>query len=155
MTTTDLTPLIGRWTGRGRGSYPTIADFEYLETITITASPKGFLVYQQTTKHPETGLPMHAEMGYFRPLTDGRVELLLAQPNGIAELHSGTVVATADEWRLALDSTTIGRTESAKRVGAVARRITVSGDELRYELHMSAVGQPLQFHLTALLQREA
>jgi len=155
MTQTDLTPLAGRWTGRGHGDYPTIEAFDYLETITVTASPKGFFAYQQTTKHPETGFPMHSEMGYFRPGADGAAELLLAQPNGIAELHTGHVTSGPDGWHAVFRTTTVGRTATAKQVDAVERRLTVSGDVLTYEVDMGAVGQPLQLHLTAALQREA
>ncbi len=155
MTTTDLHPLIGRWSGSGRGTYPTIAAFAYLETITISLSSKGFLVYHQATNHPETGAPMHAEMGYLRPGTDGSAELLLVQPNGVAELHTGRVLADADAWTVTFRSTTIGRTETAKLVESVERRITIVGDVLSYELDMAAVGEPQQFHLAAELRRDS
>ena len=53
-----------------------------------------------------------------------------------------------------LVATTIGRTASAKEVTALGRSIRVDGDELTYTLHMGAVGQPLQHHLTATLHRK-
>jgi hypothetical protein len=39
-------------------------------------------------------------------------------------------------------------------VTALGRSIRVDGDELTYTVYMGAVGQPLQQHLTAILQRK-
>lgn len=70
---TPLAGLIGTWSGTGRGRYPTIEPFEYLETLTIGHVGKPFLAYTQRTQHPTTGVPMHAETGYFRMAGPGRV----------------------------------------------------------------------------------
>ena len=53
-----------------------------------------------------------------------------------------------------LVATAIGRTASAKEMTALGRSIRVDGDELTYTVHMGAVGQPLQQHLTATLHRK-
>ncbi|RMH75289.1 MAG: FABP family protein, partial [Actinomyces sp.] len=81
-----LGPLVGRWRGRGRGRYPTIEDFAYLEELEFTAAPKPFVVLSQRTKDAATGEPLHVESGYLRPRPDGGVEGVIAQPTGITEV---------------------------------------------------------------------
>jgi THAP4-like, heme-binding beta-barrel domain len=148
----DLEPLaalIGRWKGEGRGVYPTIDDFTYQEEVAFTHSGKPFLAYTQRTWALDDGRPLHAEAGYFRPRPGGRVELVLAQPAGIVEVHEGTVSG----GHLALASTVVVRTPSAKEVAEVTRTLDVDGDTLRYVVEMAAMGKPLQHHLAAKLHR--
>ena len=153
----DLEPLsflLGEWEGFGSGSYPTIDDFSYREVVTVKAPPgKAFLSYGQQTwragDHADSGQPLHTEAGYFRPGGSGKVELALAQPTGVAEIHHGTVAGTS----IALKATSVATTATAKAVDSVERNITVSGDEMVYELRMGAVGEPHQVHLKATLTR--
>ena len=153
----DVAPLgflLGTWSGRGRGEYPTIADFAYLESITFTHVGKPFLTYTQRTRSLD-GQPMHAEAGYLRVPAEGRVELVVAQPSGITEIDEGTVSVAVGALVIDVASTSVGRTSSAKAVAAVERSITVAGDELRYSLRMGAMGRPTQHHLTAALFRQS
>lgn len=155
MTTAPLHPdvhelefLLGTWKGEGKGEYPTIESFTYVEQVTFSHVGKPFLFYQQKTANPE-GQPLHAEVGYFRAPGSGAVELVIAQPTGMAEIHTGTV-SGGDIELSALD---VARTPSAKSVTAVKRMISVDGDTMQYRLDMAAVGQPIQFHLAATLRR--
>lgn len=141
--------LLGDWVGEGEGEYPTIESFGYHEEISFRHVGKPFLVYTQRTRHADDGRPLHAEMGYFRPVGADGVELSLAHPTGITEIATGTVIGT----RVDLASTEVGRTPTAKEVTAVERTIEVDGDRLTYTLRMGAVGQPLQHHLSASLRR--
>ena len=147
-----LAPLLGAWTGRGNGEYPTIEPFGYLEEVSFTHNGKPFLIYTQRTRS-ESGTPLHAEAGYLRMPASGRVELVLAHPSGITEIDEGTVAQTGDGLVIDVRSTSIGLTSSAKDVVALTRSICVTGAELTYSVAMAAVGQPLQHHLAATLHR--
>ncbi len=149
----DVAPLVfllGAWSGAGHGEYPTIDSFDYVEEVTFVAPPdKPFVIYTQRTRHSDDGRPLHIETGYLRPVGDGMVELALAQPTGVTEIHTGSV----DGTRLELTSQTVALTPTAKEVTAVRRVLEVDGDELTYDLAMAAVGEPLTHHLHATLHR--
>lgn len=148
----DLEPLaflLGSWRGRGHGDYPTIAAFDYLEVVTFSHVGKPFLAYAQRTSDADSGAPMHAETGYLRPIDAETAEFVVVQPSGIVELHDVAITATS----LTMVSDQVVTTRSAKQVEAVRRRIVVDGDRLDYELDMAAVGQPMQRHLVASLDR--
>jgi hypothetical protein len=148
-----LACLLGRWSGEGEGRYPTIEPFAYREEISFGHNGKPFLAYRQATVRLDTGQPSHAEVGYLRGVGGGRIELVLAHPTGVAEVAEGEVVEEGGGLTLRLVSVAVAGTATAKEVTALARTITVTGDTLHYDLAMSAVGQPLQPHLSATLHR--
>ena len=89
------------------------------------------------------------ETGFLRCRPEGKVELLLAHNTGFVEIWYGE--AAGGKLELATDA--IARTESAKEVTAGTRLYgNVEGD-LLYAYDMAAMGQPLQPHLWARLQR--
>ena len=147
-----LAPLLGNWSGRGSGHYPTIEPFGYTEEGDIGHIGKPFLTYSQRTRSDD-GAPLHAETGYIRMPSQGRIELVIAQPTGVTEIDEGTVTTDGPELAIDARSTTVGLTATAKEVLAVARSFRVAGDEMRYSLEMGAVGLPLQHHLSATLHR--
>lgn len=149
-----LAPLIGTWEGSGTGEYPTIEDFAYLESVTFTHVGKPFVAYSQRTRHPDNGAPMHAESGYLRVPQPGSIEIVMAQPTGLAELYEGAVVGGDVPLVIDVRSTSIGSTTSAKEVTITERTISVTGGDLHYTFRMAAVGQPLQHHLSATLRRK-
>jgi len=149
----DLAPLLGTWSGAGAGEYPTIPSFEYLEEVSFGHVGKPFLAYSQRTKAADDGRPLHAEVGYLRAPSPGRVELVLAHPTGVTEVQEGTLTVAGGVVELELSATSIGLTATAKDVTALSRSFRVVGDELTYTLRLGAVGQPLQHHLAATLRR--
>lgn len=153
-TLATLAPLLGAWAGAGSGEYPTIPSFGYLEEVTFGHVGKPFLAYGQKTKAADDGRPLHAETGYLRVPSPGRVELVLAHPTGITEIQEGSLTLVGGILELELTATSIGLTSSAKDVTALSRSIRIDGDELTYTLRLGAVGQPLQHHLAATLRRK-
>jgi len=153
----DVAPLaflLGTWVGEGRGEYPTIEPFAYGEEIKVWHVGKPFLAYGQRTWALDDGRPLHSELGYWRgqPAKSGglsRVELVLSRPTGVVEVEEGVVAETT----LDLSTITVGRTSTAKEVTALARHYEVHGHLLTYTVAMAAVGQPLQHHLRAELER--
>lgn len=145
-----LSWLVGTWVGSGAGRYPTIEPFEYTESVEIGHVGKPFLSYVQRTKDPQSGLPLHTESGYLRPVGTNRVEIVIAQPSGILELQNGTVEGTSIDVR----SASVLVTPTAKDVAEVHRSLRVDGDQLSYRVEMAAVGLPLQHHLEAILHRQ-
>lgn len=148
-----LAPLLGTWTGRGAGKYPTIEPFDYLEEVVFSHVGKPFLVYGQRTRGAVDGKPLHAETGYLRVPQPGHVELVLAHPSGITEIEVGTYSVTGGRIDMELSTTAIGLAPTAKEVSALSRSFHIDGDELSYSVQMGAVGQPLQDHLAAVLRR--
>ena len=142
--------LLGTWRGDGSGHYPTIDSFGYVEEIAFVHAGKPWLLYTQRTRHATEGRPLHAETGYWRPIADDIVEVVMAYPTGHVEIAEGSVDGTS----VVVGTTSLAATPTAKRVDRVERRITVDGDELRYTLAMAAVGKPLTPHLEATLRRD-
>ena len=150
----DLAPLaflIGAWKGRGKGCYPTIEPFEYFEEATYSPGPgKPFIAYSQRTRRAgDDGEPLHSETGYIRLAGRGKVELVIAQPTGIVEVHTGEVQGE----RVDFETSLVGLSGTAVEVSQARRELDVEGDTMRYQLRMAAVGQRMQVHLEAELAR--
>jgi hypothetical protein len=146
---TSLGFLLGRWAGEGTGGYPTVSPFAFGVELTFSHVGKPFLAYAERTWDLDDGRPLHAETGYWRCPSAGTVELVVAHPTGVVEVDWGQLHGTS----MALESTTVARTASAKEVSGVVRRLGVDGDRLHYELDMAAVSVSLNFHVRAALQR--
>lgn len=149
--------LLGSWSGEGAGEYPTIEPFRYAETITFGHVGKPFLAYGQRTRalvDGSPGLPLHAETGYWRFPSAGRVEVVIVHPTGVTEIEEGTLVLDGRATVVDLGTSTVGLTATAKSVTAIERSFRIEGDRLEYTVRMAAVGLPLQHHLAATLHRD-
>jgi nitrobindin-like protein len=141
--------LLGTWRGEGEGQYPSIQPFRYREEIRFSHNGKPFLIYTQRTEAIDTEQPMHGEAGYLRLVGDGRVEFVIAQPIGYAEISLGRV----EGQRIHVQCTDVARTPTAKPVTSISRSLWLEGDTLRYELKMAMDNIPLTRHLVASFRR--
>lgn len=141
--------LVGTWRGSGKGVYPTIDDFSFEEELTVWHAGGGWLAHIQKTTATDDGRPLHSEMAYWRPKEDGVVELVVTHSFGVVEMGVGRVEGTSIE----ISSTTFAEAPTAKSIDAAARRFSVTGTELTYEVDMEFGGHPMQHHLRATLKR--
>ena len=142
-----LGALLGTWSGRGHGEYPTIEPFDYDETVTFGHAGKPFLVYSQRTGRRRSG-PSTARPGTCACRARPSRARCRAS-TGVVEIEEGSF----DGTHLHLRSTFVAGTGSAKEVTALERDFELDGDVLRYALRMAAVGLPLTHHLEAELHR--
>ncbi|MGW8330587.1 FABP family protein [Streptomyces sp. NPDC055808] len=147
--------FLGTWHGRGEGGYPTLdGDFAYAQEVTFSHDGRPFLRYEARAWLLDAdGAPLRPsarESGWWRLQADGRIEALITQPTGIAEIAVGS--ATGKSVDLATHEVAI--TPTAKQVDATRRRYELTAeDTLTYAHDLAAVGRPLQHHLSARLRR--
>ncbi|MFC9178742.1 MULTISPECIES: FABP family protein [Streptomyces] len=147
--------LLGTWAGSGRGEYPTIEGaFAYAQEVTFSHDGRPFLHYASRAWLVDAdGRPLRPsarEGGWWRLQPEGRVEALITQPTGIAEI----AVGRAADGSVDLATREVALTPTAKQVDATRRRYTLTGaDTLTFVHDLAAVGQPLQHHLSAELRR--
>ena len=152
----DLMPLawlLGTWHGNGRGDYPTIEEFTYEQDVVFAHDTRPFLHYfSRTWITDEEGnrvRPGALETGFIRSVGEGKLEVLLTHPTGIAEVWYGEV----DGPRMTLATDIVARTETAKEVTAGQRMYGLVEGSLMYAYDLAAEGQPLQSHLWGKLER--
>lgn len=148
-----LAPLLGTWRGSGDGHYPTVPDFTYLEILEFSHIGKPFLAMAQRTRDPLSDAPMHSEVGFLRPQPRSMMELVLAQPTGVVEIHVGSLTTTSNSLVLDLRTERVEGTRTAKPITEVRRTLEVNGDKMISEMWMAAMGEPLTHHLHAELVR--
>ncbi|MCA8970599.1 MAG: FABP family protein [Planctomycetes bacterium] len=153
------TLLNGTWRGAGRGTFPTIDDFEFEEVTTFRVRDlePATIAYEQRTMVVGANAirePSHWESGFFLLFEDGRIEVLNAQNSGRVEVLSGSCeIIDATTARLELASVVHAHDP---RMIATRRILEVRGDELHYEVHMQTTNvDVLQKHLWASLRRDS
>jgi THAP4-like, heme-binding beta-barrel domain len=146
--------LLGRWAGAGLGQYPTIKDFRFGQEVSFSYVPgKTFLDYESRSwlidEQGEKLRPLAREHGYWRPQSDGTLEVVLAHPTGIVEIWHGEL----DNGKIQLRTDAVARTATAKEYSSGHRLYGLVKGDLLWTFDMAAMGQPLQNHLAAQLKR--
>lgn len=149
-----LLPLIGTWRGEGQVGYPTITGQHYRQEVRFAHDGRPFLAYSSRTVllGPDGAVLRRSarEVGWWRANEGEEFEVLLAHPTGIVEVYVG-VTTGPTTWELSTD--VVARTSTAKEVTANRRLYGIVEGALLYAVDMAAVGQPLQPHLSARLER--
>ena len=152
----ELAPLawmIGRWEGAGVVGYPTIESANFGQEIEVSHDGRPFLTWRSQTwllnEAGEQVRPLATELGFWRPVEGGEVELLLSHPTGIVELYFGK----AEPAKIELRTDGVLRSPHAKEYNAATRLYGLVNSNLLWAMDMAAVGQPLQSHASAELKR--
>jgi hypothetical protein len=152
----DLMPvafLLGQWHGNGHGDYPTIEAFEFAQEAGFTHDGRPFLHHLSRTwlvdAEGAPGRPLAVETGFLRVRPGNEVELLLTHQSGYAEIYYGSVHGA----KLELKTDAVARTASAKEYVAGSRLYGLVEGDLLWTFDMAAMGQPLQPHTWARLER--
>jgi hypothetical protein len=166
-----LSFLLGRWTGAGKGDYPTIGAFNFFQEVTFSHIGKPYLIYTSRSwrlaadengeprKAEDGGLiklePLAVETGFWRPQPEGKVEVLLSHPTGITEIYAGEFRSLTS---IELVTDAVARTATAKPYtagkrlyGLVPSQTREGEKDLAYAFDMAAMGHPLTPHLWAVL----
>lgn len=161
----SLLPLVGVWRGTGDADYPTIDAYRFGQQVVVAHDGRGFLTWESRSWLLDASggviRPAAREAGFWRvapagpddPAGEDSIELLVAHNTGILELFYGRALTQAS-WELSTD--VVLRTQTAKEVTAAHRLLgIVEGGDLGYVEERAMVGQPLQPHLSARLERIA
>lgn len=169
---TPLSFLLGRWKGTGKGDYPTIEPFDFLQEVTFSHIGKPYLIYtsrswrlatdeQGELERDDQGdlvrlEPLAVEAGFWRPQPEGQVEVVLSHPTGISEVYLGAFRSLTS---IEMVTDAVVRTATAKPYtagkrlyGLVPSQTREGEKDLAYAFDMAAMDQPLTPHLWAVLQ---
>jgi hypothetical protein len=151
--------LLGTWRGEGVGGYPTLdADFRFGEQMTFACYGKPVISFTSESWALDDGRPLARQAGFWRPQPDSGdsgpgLEVVMTVAAGLVEVFYGRLVNGPAGEHVELESDLIGHTATAKQVGKDTRLYAVRGGKLMYAMEMAAVGQGLQAHLSAALDR--
>jgi len=146
--------LLGSWRGEGVGGYPTIeSDFRYGEEIRFSCYGKPVISFSSRSWALDDGRPLSRQTGFWRPVTPDSLEVVMTVATGLVEVFYGRLVNGPAGDHVEIESDLIGHTATAKQVDKDKRLYAVRGGKLMYAMEMAAVGQGLQPHLSAALDR--
>ncbi|HEY0889020.1 MAG TPA: FABP family protein [Nocardioides sp.] len=150
--------LLGAWRGNGHGDYPTIEKFEFEQELVFQQDGRPFFHYSARSWviDPDTKerlRPGAMETGFIRSRLvepgKAKVEMVLAHQSGVADVWYGE----ASDGKIEFATRGVGLTETAKEVTAGHRLYGNVNGQLLYAYDMKAMGQELQPHLWAQLNR--
>jgi hypothetical protein len=148
--------IIGSWHGNGHGDYPTIEGFQFGQETVFQQDGRPFIHYfsRAWIVDDNGDLVRNAaqETGFLRPQADRTVEVVMAHNTGFVEVWHGEIHPDQPRFEMATD--TVARTATAKAYTGGKRLYGYVDGDLLYAYDMAAMGQELQPHTWARLQRE-
>ncbi len=106
--------MIGHWEGTGNGRRLGGDDFECSVTVDFAENGGNYLHYiMQLFDTDDQGRPVRSlglETGFWRPKADGAVEVLISQPEGVAEIYVGQIEGA----KIELTTDLVARTVTAE-----------------------------------------
>jgi hypothetical protein len=147
--------LVGRWEGAGVVGYPTIESAHFGQEVTCSHDGRPFLEWQSRTYLLDADgnkvRPLAVELGFWRVLDNGEIELLLTHPTGVVEMYVGRRDPAKPTVELRTDG--VLRSPAAKEYNAGTRMYGLKDSQLLWVMDMAAEGQSLQSHVSAQLKR--
>ncbi|MDK9611868.1 FABP family protein [Propionibacterium freudenreichii] len=160
---TDLNPalmplawLIGRWQGNGHGTWPDSGDFEFGQQIEFSTNGQPYLHYFSQTyvadKNGNPVSPISMETGFWRPINDKNVDVVMCHPNGWSEVWTGKI----DGAKIELVTDVVARTKNSELEYTGGERLygNVEGD-LLWTFDRAAKDVPLQPYMWGRLARKS
>jgi hypothetical protein len=148
--------MIGSWRGNGHGEYPTIEGFQFGQEVVFQQDGRPFIHYfSRAWIEQEDGTFVRnaaQETGFLRPQADRTVEVVMAHNTGFVEIWHGEI--HPDQPRIEMVTDAVARTATAKDYTAGKRLYGYVDGDLLYAYDMAAMGQELQPHTWARLQRD-
>lgn len=152
----ELAPLawiIGRWEGAGVLGYPDIESVNFGQEVVCFHDGRPFLEWRSTmwlldAEGNQVEI-LASEVGYWRPLPDSEVELVLVHPTGVLEMYYGNTSPAKIELR----TDGVLRSPAAMEYSAATRLYGNVNSNLMWAMDMAATGHPLQSYASAELKR--
>jgi len=147
--------MVGHWEGAGVVGYPTMESMQVGQELDITHDGRPFLeMSSRTWELDEQGQkvrPLAREVGFWRVLDNGEIELLLTHPTGILEMYVGR--RDKDRPVIEMQTDSVMRSPEAKEYNSATRMYGLVESRLMWVMDMAAEGHPLTSHISMELQR--
>jgi hypothetical protein len=146
--------MIGHWEGTGNGHHLGGDEFEFTATVDVAENGGAYLSYvMQIFVTDDEGRPIQAlgmETGFWRPKANGEVEVVIAHPEGVAEIYLGKIEGA----KIELTTDVVARTVTADIPLSGGHRLygNVESD-LMFAYDAGTTEYPIQPYLWARLRR--
>jgi hypothetical protein len=146
--------MIGHWEGEGHGTTPEDGEFGFGCQVDFADNGGDYLHYvcQTFTKNPDgtPKAPLRMETGFWRPRLDKTIDVVMAAPEGWAEVWTGSIDGAKIE--LVTDAVMTTKNATVPYTGGQRLYGQVEGD-LLWTFDRATTEAPLQPYMWARLAR--